>query len=101
MAAWWACPGAAEVEEGRGRTVEAGGVRVTVFRDGDRYHALSSRCPHAGAPMGGGWVEEGEAVCPLHRWRFRLKDGRCSTVKREWLARYECEVRGGEVWVKV
>ena len=43
--------------------------------DGGTFYAVSGRCPHANGPLGLGWIEEGEAVCPRHRWRFRLKDG--------------------------
>ena len=59
------------------------------------------RCPHAGGLLGHGWVEEGEVVCPLHRWRFRLRDGRCSTMRGEGVHRFPAEIRGDDVWVLV
>jgi nitrite reductase/ring-hydroxylating ferredoxin subunit len=46
-------------------------------------------------------VEDGEVVCPLHHWRFRLADGRCTTIPGERVHRFRCEVRGDEVWVEV
>ena len=54
----------------------------------------------AGGALGLGWVEEGEAVCPLHRWRFKLTTGRCTTVRGESVHAFRCEVRGDEVWVE-
>jgi nitrite reductase (NADH) small subunit len=89
------------IAEGRALEVEVAGLRVAVFNDGGTFHALLGRCPHAGGPMGHGWIEQGEAVCPLHRWRFRLKDGRCTTARGESLHTFACEVRGEEVWVAV
>ncbi len=89
------------VPDGRALAVEVGGLRVAVFNDGGRFHALFGRCPHANGALGRGWVEEGEAVCPLHRWRFRLDSGRCTTVRGESVHRFRCEVRGEEVWVEV
>lgn len=89
------------VVEGRGLALEVQGVRVAVFNDGGRFHALSGRCPHANGPMGHGWIEDGEAICPLHRWRFRLADGRCTTTRGHSLHAFPCEVRDGEVWVAV
>ena len=77
------------------------GLRIAVFNDGGTFHALLGRCPHANGPMGHGWIEEGEAVCPLHRWRFKLATGRCTTVRGESLHRFRCEVRDGAVWVEV
>jgi len=90
-----------EVVDGRAVAVEVEGLRLAIYREGDRIFALSGRCPHANGPMGLGWIEEGEAVCPLHRWRFRLTTGRCTTVRGESLHRFAAEVRDGEVWVCV
>jgi nitrite reductase/ring-hydroxylating ferredoxin subunit len=102
MATFVAVCRADEVEPGRGRAVEVDGLRIAVFNDAGMYHALLGRCPHANGPMGLGWIEDGEAVCPLHRWRFRLKDGRCSTVRGQSLHKFACEVReDGQVWVAV
>lgn len=91
----------AEVKEGRGISVEIDGLRVAVFNDGGRFFALQGRCPHANGALGLGWVEEGEAVCPLHRWRFKLATGRCTTVRGESVHPFRCEVRGDEIWVDV
>jgi nitrite reductase/ring-hydroxylating ferredoxin subunit len=91
----------AEVVEGRGRAVEVDGLRVAIFRDQGRLYALQGRCPHANGSLGHGWVEEGEAVCPLHHWRFRLDTGRCTTVRGESVHRFRCEERGEDIWVEV
>jgi NAD(P)H-dependent nitrite reductase small subunit len=91
--------GIEEIEDGRARTFEIGRDRIAVFRDGPSVHAVSARCPHSGGPLDRGWVEEHEAVCPLHRWRFRLSDGRCSTVRGERVRVFPCEVRDGRIFV--
>jgi nitrite reductase (NADH) small subunit len=93
--------GADEVEDGRGRAVEVDGLRIAVFRDEERYHALLGRCPHENGEMGHGWIEDGEAVCPLHRWRFKLSTGRCTTMPGQSLHKFRCELREGRVWVEV
>jgi nitrite reductase/ring-hydroxylating ferredoxin subunit len=90
-----------EVKEGRGVSVEVEGLQVAVFRDGGRFFALLGRCPHANGALGLGWVEEGEAVCPLHRWRFKLTTGRCTTVRGESVHPFPCEVRGDEIFVAI
>jgi nitrite reductase/ring-hydroxylating ferredoxin subunit len=101
MAEWVAVCRVDEIHEGRGVAREADGLRVAVFRHGGELVALSGRCPHANGPLGLGWIEEGEVVCPLHRWRFRLSDGRCTTMRGNSVHRFRCEVRGDEVWVEV
>lgn len=93
--------GVDEIENGRARSFEVGRDRIALYREGDAFRAVSARCPHAGGPMGRGWIEDGEAVCPLHRWRFRLSDGRCTTVRGESLRVFPVEIREGRVLVRV
>jgi nitrite reductase (NADH) small subunit len=90
-----------DVVEGRGLAVEVDGLRIAVLNDGGMMHALIGRCPHENGSLGLGWIEDGEVVCPLHRWRFRLSTGRCTTIRGESVHRFRCEVRGDEVWVEV
>jgi NAD(P)H-dependent nitrite reductase small subunit len=89
-----------ELEEGRGKAVEVDGLRIAVFRDQGDVYALLGRCPHSNGPLGQGTVENGQAVCPLHRWHFRLQDGVCTTIPGHTLHRFPCEERDGEVWVR-
>lgn len=96
--------GAAEVPEGRGKGVTIDGLSVALFRDPadpEAIIALHGRCPHANGPMGRAWVDDGQAICPLHRWRFDLRTGRCTTAPDRALHRFRCEVRAGRVWVEV
>lgn len=92
---------AEDVPVGRGLAVEVEGLRVAILNDGGVFHALFGRCPHANGPIGLGWIEEGEVVCPLHHWRFKLATGRCTTVAGNTLHKFACEVRDGQVWVAV
>jgi nitrite reductase (NADH) small subunit len=101
MAQWLAVCRVEELGEGRGRSLDVSGVRLAVFRQGDDLIALSGRCPHSGGSLGHGWIEEGEVVCPLHHWRFRLADGRCTTIRGESVHKFRCEVREEMVWVEV
>ena len=68
-----------EVAEGRGRTLTVNGVEVAVFKCGGQLYATQNWCPHAGAALAAGTVDQGEIVCPAHGYRFDLKTGRCST----------------------
>ena len=53
------------------------GRRIAVFPMDDTYAALDDICPHAGASLGDGWVNNGVVSCPLHGWEFDLRTGRC------------------------
>ena len=64
-----------ELTENAGRHVDIDGFQLAVFLSGGQVYVMDNTCPHAGAPMAAGWVENGCAVCPRHGWAFRLTDG--------------------------
>jgi nitrite reductase/ring-hydroxylating ferredoxin subunit len=101
MSTWAFACSREEIPSGRGWTAEVDGLRIALFLCDDQVVALSDRCPHAGGSIGQGWIEADEVVCPLHQWRFKLKDGRCSTIRGEGVHRFPAELRGNEVWVMV
>ena len=90
----------ADIADARAVGVNLEGLGIAIFRDGHRFHALLDRCPHQNTPMSGGWIEEGEAICPNHQWRFRLTTGHCTTARGNSIHKFPCEVRDGSVWVK-
>ncbi|MEY3348831.1 MAG: hypothetical protein RLY46_870 [Bacteroidota bacterium] len=49
-------------------------ICIAKFKDG--LYAYQALCPHAGAKMVMGYIDaQGNAVCPLHRFKFSLKNG--------------------------
>lgn len=48
---------------------------VAVFNTGEGYSAIDDFCPHMGASLAGGPLEDGCVVCPWHAWAFQLSDG--------------------------
>ncbi|WP_434390466.1 Rieske 2Fe-2S domain-containing protein [Melittangium boletus] len=71
---------AAEVEDVRAMcdTVLAAEARKerTVVSTGTQRYTVNRFCPHQGADLKEGWIEEGRyLVCPRHRWRFDLQAG--------------------------
>ena len=71
---------AAEVEDLRAMcdttlAAEARQERTVVSTGGQRF-SVNRYCPHQGADLKEGWIEEGRyLVCPRHRWRFDLQAG--------------------------
>src|ERR1700676_2081844 len=90
-----------EVPEGEGKAVEVGGKVIAVFCSGGQYHALDDFCPHMGASLSGGHVENGIVTCPWHAWRFRLNDGTWADNPRIKIGSYPVRVEGDEVQVAV
>ena len=64
-----------ELQPARGKYVEVRRACLAIFLHEDRVFAMDNACPHAGANLAGGFIEEGCVVCPKHNWSFRLEDG--------------------------
>lgn len=63
------------IAEGEGQTFTLAGRMIAVFNDGGVHLAIDDLCPHMGASLAAGYVEDGTVACPWHAWRFRLSDG--------------------------
>jgi nitrite reductase (NADH) small subunit/3-phenylpropionate/trans-cinnamate dioxygenase ferredoxin subunit len=90
-----------DLAEGEGKTVSVGDKLVAVFFTGGQYLAIDDTCPHMGASLSGGYVEDGIVTCPWHAWRFRLKDGAWADNPRIKIGCYPVRVEGDEVLVAV
>lgn len=86
--------------EGLGLAVTAKGLDIALFRWNDNVYAIENLCPHLGFPLSEGVMQFGEVICSWHGWHVRLEDGTCRR-ERERAKVYACEVRDGEVWVKI
>ena len=72
----WQTVAAASVLEPIGKTlIKREGLDIAVFKQGEELYALADSCPHSGASLCVGRVEDGYVKCPAHGLRFRLTDG--------------------------
>jgi len=89
------------ISEGEGKTFNLGGRLVAVFCDGGEYFAIDDVCPHMGASLGAGAVEEGVVTCPWHAWRFRICDGTWQDSPKTKIDSFEVRVAGDEIQVRM
>jgi NAD(P)H-dependent nitrite reductase small subunit len=90
-----------ELADGEGKTVTVGGRLIAVFHAGGEYHAIDDTCPHMGASLSGGYVEDGIVTCPWHAWRFRLCNGVSADYSRIKIGWYPVRVEGDAVQVRI
>ena len=95
-----------ELAEGEGKTVTAGERLVALFLHNGRYLAIDDICPHQGASLGAGCLDDPSSdaptvVCPWHAWRFRLDDGKWADNPRLGVDVFETRVVGDEVQVRL
>ena len=86
--------------EGLGHAVKVEGLDIALFRWNGRVYAIEDLCPHLGFPLSEGIMQAGEVICSWHGWHVRLEDGTCRR-ERERAKVWACEVRDGDVFVKI
>jgi nitrite reductase (NADH) small subunit len=91
----------ADLTEGEGKTVQVQGKLIAVFRVDGRFFAIDDTCPHMGASLSGGYVEQNVVTCPWHAWRFRLSDGAWADNPRLKIGCHAVRVEGDEIQVQV
>ena len=92
-----------DIPEGEGRAFDVRGRLVAVFHFDGEYWAINDSCPHMGASLATGYVENHAVTCPWHAWRFCIKDGTWldnpnAKVKTE---SYPVRVQGDEIQVSL
>jgi nitrite reductase/ring-hydroxylating ferredoxin subunit len=88
------------IPDRRARIIAApGGERIAVFRDGDRFGALTNLCAHQHGPLGEGRIIDGCIVCPWHGYQYQLEDGCAPAPFTERLATYRLPLRGDVIEV--
>ena len=90
-----------DLADGEGKTVEVGNKLIAVFHVDGQFYAIDDTCPHMGASLSGGYVENGVVTCPWHAWRFRLADGAWADNPRLTIGCYPVRVQGDAVQVQV
>jgi len=90
-----------EIPEGQGRAFPVAGRTVAVFYWEGRYWAIDDFCPHQGASLAGGEVNDGVVACPWHAWRFCIREGTWCDNPKLRVDTFPVRVQGDEVQVAV
>ncbi|MEM9907932.1 MAG: aromatic ring-hydroxylating dioxygenase subunit alpha [Cyanobacteria bacterium P01_D01_bin.44] len=76
---YWAMPSRA-LRAGRPQAVTLLGRELVIYRgESGEPVALDAYCPHMGASLAQGKIEQGQIRCPLHHWKFD-QTGACVAV---------------------
>lgn len=80
--------------------VEVGGKKITIALFNEGLYAFAHKCPHASGIMADGFIDAmGNAVCPLHRYKFSLTNGRNVSGEGYYLKTYATEIREDGVYI--
>jgi nitrite reductase (NADH) small subunit len=90
---------AAEVPLGGGIKVVIEDDEIALFNLNGEYYAISDMCPHRGAPLSEGFLEQDKVFCPLHCFDFNLKTGESQVASHLRVATYPVKVEDGGVFI--
>jgi 3-phenylpropionate/trans-cinnamate dioxygenase ferredoxin subunit len=80
--------------------VEIAGKRLCIARYREGLFAFALTCPHAGGRFAAGFIDVlGNVVCPLHRYKFCLRNGRNVSGEGYYLKYWPVQVRSDGVYV--
>jgi 3-phenylpropionate/trans-cinnamate dioxygenase ferredoxin subunit len=69
--------------------VELNGKTICIAKHDNMLYGCARKCPHASGLMSQGWIDAvGNIVCPLHRYKFDLRNGRNVTGEGYYLKTY-------------
>ena len=88
-----------DIEEGTGMAYAVNGRMVAVFRENDKYFAIDDMCPHMGASLAPGYLQDGVVTCPWHGWQFDVETGAHKITARIKVGTYPVEIDADGVWV--
>jgi nitrite reductase/ring-hydroxylating ferredoxin subunit len=81
------------VAEMNGRKLCIAKFKVEVF-------AFAYECPHAGGILADGYIDAlGNIVCPVHRYKYDMKNGRNISGEGYYLKHWAVEIRENGVFV--
>lgn len=81
-------------------TVDVNGKTICCTQYQSQLYAFAYKCPHASGIMADGFIDNnGNAVCPIHRYRFSVKNGYNSSGEGYYLKTYPIEKREDGVYI--
>ena len=89
-----------EFAENNVAEVMAGERKICIGRYKNELFAFSDRCPHASGLFINGYIDAiGNVVCPIHRYKFCMRNGRNVTGEGYFLKNWPVEIREDGIYI--
>ena len=80
--------------------VEVKGKKICIGKYKESVFAFAFKCPHAGGLLAEGYIDAlGNVVCPVHRYKYDMKNGRNTSGEGYYLKNWPVEMRDNGVFV--
>lgn len=83
--------------------INVAGKTICVARGKNNFlYACANKCPHAGGIISDGFIDMlNNVVCPLHRYKYSLQNGRNVTGEGYYLKTYPLTQRDDGIYVGI
>lgn len=82
--------------------MEIAGKKICISLHKNVLHACAAKCPHAGGSLAEGYIDNlGNIVCPIHRYRFSLQNGRNISGEGYYVKTYPLEKREDGIFIGI
>lgn len=97
---WIAACRLEELPLGGRKLVKVNNTEVALFNVKGALYAIKNRCPHRSGPLIRGFIDAASGIkCPMHGWRFDLRDGSSGRPARATV--YQIKVENGLLYLSV
>ncbi len=80
--------------------IDVEGKKICLARHDNEFFAFAFKCPHAGGIMADGFIDAlGNVVCPLHRYKFSIKNGRNTSGEGFYLKTWSIQNRPDGLYI--
>ncbi len=90
-----------EISPKKGRLCKVGGEDLSIYKVGESLHAIGNACPHRGAPLSEGLLDDCVVVCPWHGFRFDVRTGQNPDGMPYQVKSYKLRVEGEDIQVEI
>lgn len=93
-------PGELAFAENNIAVAEVNGKKICIGQYKGGFFAFAYKCPHAGGILAGGFIDAlGQVVCPLHRYKFSMENGRNTSGEGYYLKHWPVAIKETGVFV--
>ena len=79
---------------------QVNGKKICIGKYNQALFAFAYKCPHAGGVLADGYIDAlGNIVCPLHRYKYNMQNGRNVSGEGYYLKHWPVEIREDAVYV--
>ena len=82
--------------------VDLDGKNICLGKFKDSLFAFAYKCPHAGGMLAEGFIDAlGNIVCPLHRYKYNMENGRNVSGEGYYLKHWPVQIKEEGIFVGV